>query len=302
MSKSIIYNLNGDLICQLQPSKNVITEQISCTGSLTIPITQPANPVAGNIYLDPNSLLYVYNGTGWVSTPGPTGATGTIGVDGATGASGAVGSTGATGATGPQGPTGSSGAIGATGPQGPTGASGAVGSTGATGPQGPIGATGSGISNSVIQTTINITGTISGPTFSSKSIEQVSYRLIGDKYRVSYRLGWGSGTSGSGQYLVQLPTGLSFNTSIGYNQNYTGTIWGTSPYTISPFASYFIPAIGGIVQTTQWNGACYVMPYDSTRFRVVFDNNNTNSLNVWGSSWYITSTDSLFSIEFEIWT
>jgi hypothetical protein len=36
MSKSVIYNLNGDLYCQVEPTKSVITEQLSCSGQMGI--------------------------------------------------------------------------------------------------------------------------------------------------------------------------------------------------------------------------------------------------------------------------
>ena len=147
--------------------------------------------------------------------------------------------------------------------------------------------------------TISITATTTSPTLSNTTINQVSYRQIGDKYNLSYRLGWGTGsTSGSGSYLVSLPTGLTFNTNTGYNPVYTGVVWSPS---VSATAPYMIPSSGGIVQSGSWNGTCYILPYDSTRFRVLVDNNITSSLVQWSNSWYPIVTDGSLMLDFEIW-
>lgn len=147
--------------------------------------------------------------------------------------------------------------------------------------------------------TISITATTTSPTLSSTTINQVSYRQIGDKYNLSYRLGWGTGsTSGSGSYLVSLPTGLNFNMNTGYNPVYNGVVWSPN---VSAMAPYMIPSSGGIVQSGSWNGTCYILPYDSTRFRVLVDNNITSSLGQWSNTWYPIVTDGSLMLNFEIW-
>lgn len=147
--------------------------------------------------------------------------------------------------------------------------------------------------------TISITATTTNPTITNTTMNQVSYRQIGDKYNLSYRLGWGTGnTAGSGGYLVSLPDGLSFNTNTGYNPVYTGVLWSPNVSTMAP---YIIPSSGGVIQAGSWNGICYILPYDSTRFRVLVDNNSTSSLGQWSNSWYPISTDGTLMLDFEIW-
>jgi hypothetical protein len=170
------------------------------------------------------------------------------------------------------------------------GATGATGSTGATGPASSL--------SSTIQTGIVIQATTTAPSIPTRTIDQLSYQVRGDTIRIRYKLGWAGGSAGSGQYLISLPSGISFNTAAGYNPTYTGTIW--SP-TIESMAPYVIPAVGGIVQSANWNGICYVLPYSSTSFRLVLDNNNSNSLTVWSNSWYTASDGGTLQLEFEIW-
>jgi collagen type VII alpha len=89
----------------------------------------PETAIQGDAYRI-GELLYTYNGTEWISTPG------IIGPPGETGQQGQQGPPGPTGPAGPAGPTGPTGANGATGPPG------ATGPAGETGPSGPAGADG----------------------------------------------------------------------------------------------------------------------------------------------------------------
>ena len=167
---------------------------------------------------------------------------------------------------------------------------GATGATGATGPASSL--------SSTIQTGIVIQATTTAPSIPTRTIDQLSYQVRGDTIRIRYKLGWVGGSAGSGEYLISLPSGIAFNTAAGYNPTYTGTIW--SP-TIESMAPYLIPAVGGIVQAGNWNGTGFVIPYSSTSFRLVLDNNNTNSLNPWSNGWYVLSSSGTLQLEFEIW-
>jgi hypothetical protein len=132
----------------------------------------------------------------------------------------------------------------------------------------------------------------------TKTFEQVSYSRIGDRYRIRYRLGWNIGSSGSGDYLIQLPTGLTFNTGASYNPLFTSFF---IPNTVSPFAPYFIPVTGGVIQSSTWSSAAYVMPYSSTQFRlVVFVGNNI--IDTWNVNNYSLGTEGILQLEFEIWS
>ncbi len=152
--------------------------------------------------------------------------------------------------------------------------------------------------SSTIQNSITISATTTSPTLGTRSIEKINYRTIGDKRKISYRLGWAAGTAGSGDYLYTLPTGISFNTASGYNPIYTGTLWSPN---VNAMAPYLIPVSGGIIQLTNWSSQCYLIPYSSTTFRLVFNNNSNASLFIFNSPlWYPFSDEGLLNIEFEI--
>jgi hypothetical protein len=139
--------------------------------------------------------------------------------------------------------------------------------------------------------------TTTAPVLGSRSIEKIDYRTIGDKRKISYRLGWAAGTAGSGDYLYTLPTGISFNTASGYNPIYTGALWSGS---VNAMAPYLIPIYGGIVQSGNWSTHAYLIPYSSTTFRLAFANNNINSFGIHSSTWLNFTSEGLLNIEFEI--
>jgi hypothetical protein len=161
------------------------------------------------------------------------------------------------------------------------------------GPTGPTGA-----SNSTFQTGITISATTTNPVISTRSIDQINYRTIGDKYKLCYKLGWSAGTSGTGDYLIDLPIGIIFNTSSGYNPIYTGSYWSPN---VNSMAPYLIPVVGGIVQSGNWNNSIYVIPYDSNSFRLAITSNNLNSFLSWNNTFFPLSTEGTLQLEFEIW-
>ena len=153
------------------------------------------------------------------------------------------------------------------------------------------------LNSSTIQNSITVLGTTTSPVLGTRSIEKIDYRTIGDKRKVSYRLGWDVGTAGSGDYLYTLPTGISFNTTSGYNPIYTGALWSPN---VNAMAPYLISVSGGIVQSTNWSTQCYLIPYSSTTFRLALTNNITNTFIFNGSIWYPFSDEGLLNIEFEM--
>lgn len=152
--------------------------------------------------------------------------------------------------------------------------------------------------NSTIQSSFNINATITAPTLGTRSINQISYRLNGDKYRLTYRLGATGGTSnGSGDYLFNLPTGLTFNTASGYNPVYTGGTWSPN---IAAMAPYFIPAAGGLIMGGVWTMQMHIVPYNSTQFRVVLAA-STGGYGFWSNGYFAIAQDMMWDAEFEIW-
>jgi hypothetical protein len=170
------------------------------------------------------------------------------------------------------------------------------GATGPTGCTGTTGATGMGVRNSVFLQPIVITGTISSPVFTNFTTNQVSYRLIGDKWRISYQMGWLGGTdAGNGDYLISLPTGLLFHFGNQYDRAFTNPIF---PADYSTIATSIIPGIGGIVGNTNWSTGCYIVPYNTSQFRLVVP--FSGQLETWNSRSYGVNNGFL-RIEFEIW-
>jgi hypothetical protein len=155
------------------------------------------------------------------------------------------------------------------------------------------------ISPSVVQNSITITATTTNPSFGSKTIEQVNYQLIYDKFKICYRFAWSGGSLGLGQYLIHLPSGISFNTL--KNPTYTETIWANN---INSMGTYMVPALGGIIYYGNWNNTAYIIPYSSSTFRIILDNNQEpGKLTPWASSWYGTdvSYGMTLMLDFEIW-
>jgi hypothetical protein len=169
---------------------------------------------------------------------------------------------------------------------------------GAEGPTGPFGPTGPSPSTSTLQGSITLSSTSTPPTLGTRTVEQVSYTRIGDRYRVRYRLGWAAGTAGSGEYLIHLPAGLIFNTGASYNPIYTGALW--SP-TVSAMAPYLIPISGGVIQSGSWSTISYVIPYSSSQFRLILTSSQDTSFGTWSSTRFPVSAEGTLQLEYEIW-
>jgi hypothetical protein len=140
-----ITNSNNKLVF----TNGIVIPNIKCDDSLIIPSTQPSSEL-GSLYLNTtNNTLSVFNGSSWVSTPGPTGQPGSNGNNGYRGPTGQPGTNGNDGS---QGPTGQPGANGNDGSQGPTGQPGEPGANGSSGPAFSAYASGqqTSIGNSVI--------------------------------------------------------------------------------------------------------------------------------------------------------
>jgi hypothetical protein len=79
-------------------------------------------------------------------------------------------------------------------------------------------------------------------------------------------------TAGSGNYLYQLPAGLTFNSAL------TPFYTGTGVCSNSHVFSFAIPTtIGSVTVSGYWGHDLYVIPYDATRFRLLVVNGNSNN-------------------------
>lgn len=177
------------------------------------------------------------------------------------------------------------------GPQGEKGV------TGLKGDPGEPGATGTGISNTTVQSSITLGATTTAPTGGTRTVQRIESQTVGDKIRLTYKLGYTGQTAGAGDYLLSLPTGVAFNTT--YNPVFTAAVWSSG---ITGMAPSMIPAAGGIVISGWWSNQFMVVPYDTTRFRLLITGNGAqDKYAFWSTSWYAANTDTGLNFQFEIW-
>lgn len=154
-----------------------------------------------------------------------------------------------------------------------------------------------GITPTTVQNSITMGATTTAPTGGTRTVQRIESQTVGDKIRLTYKLGFTGQTAGAGDYLLNLPTGVTFNTT--YNPVFTSPVWtgGTSG-----MALYMIPAAGGIVITGWWSNQFMVVPYDTTRFRLIITGNGDQAkYGFWSTSWYAANADTGLNFQFEIW-
>lgn len=184
------------------------------------------------------------------------------------------------------------------GEQGPAGKDGDPGPKGDTGAEGPAGP---GIGNTVVQNNIIFGCTTGGGLAKpggARTIERIESQTIGDKIRLTYKFAFAGGSAGIGQYLLSLPTGVTFNTT--YHPTYTGdNAWNGDVHMMS---KHHIPATGGIVIPANWTNQIMVIPWNTTMFRLLVTNNqNGSGYDWWKSNYYAASANLSLNIQFEIW-
>lgn len=142
--------------------------------------------------------------------------------------------------------------------------------------------------------TLTITATTTNPTKATTTTHDfIKYSRSGDQAHIvgGYRHTTNTGAAnGSGDYLFQLPTGLSFDSS---KVSYSTAVIGTSNYfNISN-------GIGSAYATnTTTNFVGVVVPYDSTHFRIVFNGNGT-ATGAFSSGYnIITASSAMFGFDF----
>jgi hypothetical protein len=95
-----------------------------------------------------------------------------------------------------------------------------------------------------------------------------------------------SGLYGSGDYLITLPNGLSFDTTLPSQQIYTGgvgtSIWGHLPYVI--------PNCNGTITNNNVGGQIFPMVYNATKFRILTLTYGSG-IQPWGSGFYSVGGD-----------
>ena len=137
---------------------------------------------------------------------------------------------------------------------------------------------------------VGIAGTTAGPTVPTNTLKnRVYYRRIGPKtYEVQGMLNYtnnSGGSNGNGDYLFTLPAGLQFNTSLESQIINQGGIGGNT----NIFMGISIPGSNSLVisdNTTLANSSA-ILPWDTTRYRIIVWNPGSN-IAPWGSgNWQI---------------
>ncbi len=129
-----------------------------------------------------------------------------------------------------------------------------------TAPIGPV------VTDTLNAGAITIGATVTAPTKGTRTADSVSWMRIGDSAYFSYQYNQtGAGAAGSGDYLISLPSGMSFDSNkVSF---YTGGL-----VNFSALVPYGLPdAWFGWGQSPGTNSYGLIIPYDSTRFRVAFE-------------------------------
>jgi len=115
---------------------------------------------------------------------------------------------------------------------------------------------------SVISNVITITGTTTSPTKGTIVTDRIVHSRIGNRLIADYQFEQSAaGTAGAGDYLLTLPSGLFFDSSVSY---YTGDIGGAAA-SVSAQKCY----VGtGSIGSNGSRGPVYLIAYSSNQFRV----------------------------------
>ena len=143
--------------------------------------------------------------------------------------------------------------------------------------------------------TVTISATITPPTSGTRTIDQTFAVDNGATKTITLQLSYEGLGVGSGDYLISLPEGITFNTNAGYNPTYTGLPW--LP-TVSYMAPYIIPMQGGIVFAGAWSVSAFVVPYSSTHYRILFAYGGLFTF--WSSSFFAFNTNTAMTGTFDI--
>jgi hypothetical protein len=135
-----------------------------------------------------------------------------------------------------------------------------------------------------------ITATTTSPTKGTTTSDNIGYRQIGAKewevVMTYIQTAFTGGANGSGDYLITLPNGLSFDTTLP-SQQITTTNIGTSTYALM---TYIIPSGGGLINNGGLGGQVYPIVYSATKFRIL-TTTWAGSIQCWGSGYYSIGGD-----------
>ena len=164
------------------------------------------------------------------------------------------------------------------------------GTSGTSGSSGTSGTSGFAIPAWTSAGAITLTATTTTPVKgTSITQDNISYRQIGTKeweIVLTYIQTVASGNSGSGDYLITLPNGLSFDTTLPSQQIYTSNI-GVSTWAHLPNV---IPNGNGTITNLNVGGNLFPMIYSATKFRILTITYGSG-IQCWGSGFYSVGGD-----------
>ena len=160
------------------------------------------------------------------------------------------------------------------------------------------GAVGPGVNNASVQNSVTLGAVTTAPTGGTRAVERIETQVLGNKIRLTYKFTISGATAGSGDYLLSLPSGVTFNQT--YNPWTTAVAWVPD---LPTQCLYNIPVAGGLVYGSNWSNQLMIVPYDANRFRILLTNNNTGSYAYWSNGWYAVSVSGGIgvNITFDIW-
>ncbi len=136
---------------------------------------------------------------------------------------------------------------------------------------------------------ITMTATGLNPVKGTRSKDNISFRRLGDKeweIILTYLQTSPSGTTGSGDYLITLPNGLSFDTTLPSQQIYTNNIQ-TSSW---EHTHNIIPSGSGYINNGSTGGHVWPIVYSATKFRVLTVTYGKGVM-CWGGGFYSVGID-----------
>jgi hypothetical protein len=149
--------------------------------------------------------------------------------------------------------------------------------------------------NTVVSNAVTISAITTAPTTGTRTVDRTFAVDNGTTKNITLQLGYDGGTTGIGDYLFTLPSGVTFNTGTGFNPIFTGSLYSPS---FSAMAPSIIPISGVITISGAWNQYMFVVPYSSTQYRIAIAFGGT--INFWSSGWFAASYNTLFSGNFNI--
>ena len=137
---------------------------------------------------------------------------------------------------------------------------------------------------------ITLTATTTNPTKGTTTSDNISYRQLGAKQwevvMTYIQTAFTGGANGSGDYLITLPNGLSFDTTLPSQPLYTGSV-GTNTYALM---TYIIPSGSGLINNGGLGGQVYPIVYSATKFRIL-TTTWAGSIQCWGNGYYSIGGD-----------